>query len=320
MVGQVPAMTRRQFLTRAMPAGTVDVSSLPMRCDPAFLEEIVTMAAERDPQFDRRYHELADPLYEMVPPNEREMAFAQLHRRLLAELGYERLIWEVISEFPIIQATIVEVILTKAWHRREEGADLRERLDGNERTKVLTLTLHPKQFASPDNLRRFLRHELLHIADMLDPSFGYQKVGQIAPTKAQEHLIRDRYRVLWDITVDGRLTRMGKETVATKEQRYAEFVSMFTNLPEPERTVLFERLWNDGRPSHDELLSLAKSSGASLTPNGVCPLCQFPTHAWANDLPEKVLALVRHDFPNWTIEQGICERCAELYRVKAGEW
>jgi hypothetical protein len=59
-------------------------------------------------------------------------------------------------------------------------------------------------------VRVLLRHELMHVADMLDPAFGYERS---LPTSddgpSADNIVRDRYRVLWDVTIDGRLARAG---------------------------------------------------------------------------------------------------------------
>ena len=50
-------------------------------------------------------------------------------------------------------------------------------------------------------------------------------------------------------------------------------------------------------------------------PGGSCPLCGFPTFEWAevSALGEATRVLVRKQFPNWTPEQGACNRGLEIY-------
>ena len=60
-------------------------------------------------------------------------------------------------------------------------------------------------------LTRYCRHELMHIHDMLDPTFGYDPDTRVGQNPGEETLILHRYRMLWNISVDSRLTVMGKE-------------------------------------------------------------------------------------------------------------
>ena len=57
------------------------------------------------------------------------------------------------------------------------------------------------------------------------------------------------------------------------------------------------------------------------SPGGPCPLCGFPTFAWADPLKlnEKVLAAVRREFPNWLPHHGVCGRCCAVYRNRAAQ-
>jgi hypothetical protein len=76
----------------------------------------------------------------------------------------------------------------------------------------------------------------------------------------------------------------------------------------------FEQLWS-ARPSHPELLALAKSIllRAETTPGAPCPLCKFPTFAWAENPPVEAIC---RDFPRWLPGHGCCARCAELYSTR----
>jgi DNA-binding LacI/PurR family transcriptional regulator len=45
---------------------------------------------------------------------------------------------------------------------------------------------------------------LLHIADMVDPAFGYQPaVPEVDGGPTYARLLQDRYRALWDVSVAG---------------------------------------------------------------------------------------------------------------------
>ena len=75
----------------------------------------------------------------------------------------------------------------------------------------------------------YLRHELSHLQDMVDPAFfGY--VPELTVSHAsvsQQRLARQRYTVLWDTSIDGRLIRSGRSTIATRQERRLEFTNTF---------------------------------------------------------------------------------------------
>jgi hypothetical protein len=304
-----------------------------MRFDPSLAEAVVLGEMSRreqagDTELSRRYRRLADPLYEVQGDEAREEGFARLHLQLFEQLKFPQLVSDALAEFPEVVSKVQRVFVARAYHRNDEGADL------SHDRKNVGMMLLPERFLSRQ-LSGFLRHELMHVADMLDEGFDYRPDDSILKyLPAQRNLIRDRYRVLWDVTIDGRLTRARKKTVASRGVRFREFSELFANLPEVQRLQLFERLWGAERVAHQELLQLAQGregSGPSPSPEpgrqkpnslagSPCPLCKFPTHQWAEDLEGDVVEGVRRDFPQWQEEQGVCERCAELYRLRTGKW
>jgi hypothetical protein len=82
-------------------------------------------------------------------------------------------------------------------------------------------------------------------------------------------------------------------------------------------------VWNHQRPTHQWFQDvIAEACEAALsnqpTQGGPCPLCGFPTFVWADPLVlgDGVLASVRHEFPNWLPEHGLCGRCSAVYRSR----
>lgn len=305
-----------------------------MRFDPSLAEAVVLGEMSRreqtgDTQLSRRYRQLADPLYEIQVDEAREEGFARLHLQLFEQSEFPKLVSDALAEFPEVVSKVQRVFVARAYHRNDEGADL------SHDRKNVGIMLLPERFLDAHKLRVFLRHELMHVADMLDEGFDYRPDDSILKyLPAQRNVIRDRYRVLWDATIDGRLTRARKETVASRGARFREFSELFANLPEVQRLQLFERFWGAESVTHAELMEIAQGrpivSGQWLMVNdsadhqplagSPCPLCKFPTHQWAEDLEEDVAAAVKQDFPQWQEEQSLCERCAELYRLRAGRW
>ena len=58
-----------------------------------------------------------------------------------------------------------------------------------------------------------------------------------------------------------------------------------------------------------------------LMPGFPCPLCRFPTYSWVEDMGNKlesyVLDFIRENHPGWDIEFGACDRCVEVYKLRA---
>lgn len=209
----------------------------------------------------------------------------------------------VLRQFPLIRNRAATLLLRKAVSKKDESAELFVRPDANN----VVMVLCAERFIADPTLDQFLRHEFCHIADMLDEGFGYAPDLSLPDAPPAElTLLRDRYRVLWDISIDGRLKHEGE-----KAKRLAEFMRGFRG----GSAESFERLWNGPRPTHAELVTQATivRDEAQHEPGSSCPLCRFPTFAWASDPPAKAIG---RDFPQWTIAQGCCARCAELYSVK----
>jgi hypothetical protein len=202
-----------------------------------------------------------------------------------------------------------------------------------------------ERFDQPDDLARFLRHELTHVHDMVDPAFGYAPHWKLAgQNAAQERLTRERYRLLWDITIDGRLSvaadvrrrtgitpasnspppHAGGYEEKSRQQHRATFDRAFGFWPEQKRDKTFDSLWTNRHPHHDELIAVASDprevrSAHDPTPGAPCPLCGFATFDWANagQLSETTVESIQREFPKWTADQGACGRCVQIYRSVA---
>ncbi len=299
-----------------------------IRYEPAFLDAVLSSLiqereASGDLRFTREYHAQTDAAYHHAP-TAREDAFRQIHQRLFRRWNLATPFEAVLTEFPHLQERIEMLWVVQAPASRDEGADV----NFPERTAAI-FRLLPRRFLDPPSLQRLLRHELTHIADMLDPIFDYRYTEQIAGILlTEEPLIRDRYRLLWDITIDSRLLRAGRETAADKEQRRIEFEAQYRGVPPPLLERTFERLWESPRPSHTQLMKMATHPGQVLfeswdgtirfLPGSRCPLCRFPSRSLrqgTEEIPVPLAREIQRDFPGWRSGLGACERCLEAYTV-----
>jgi hypothetical protein len=283
--------------------------------DAELLEGIVFLEArrlERNGQglLAKRYERDRVRAYEQTDPDARNVAFFQLHLKWFRDLALEDRLLDAVRRFPIIQQTATTLLIRKSITKKDEGAELFVRPDA----KNVAIALRSERCFEP-GFGQWLGHELCHISDMLDPSFGYEpEITMTDAPPAELELMRERYRVLWDITIDGRLKHDGE-----KMKCRAECAKALATV----NIDRFEQLWNGPRPSHAELVALARSVRVVVAnePGGPCPLCKFPTFVWvtASDFSMAIIAGIQRDFPQWLPAHGVCARCVELYSTRQME-
>ena len=148
----------------------------------------------------------------------RDKAFGIFHETWFVRLGLRELFENVIAEFPIVANSGAEIFIKRVWMAREEGSQLYK--DGFEATVMLAL--QPARVMECGFLQSFLRHELLHISDMLDTRFQYSPHAVLGgDSEITDNLIRDRFRLLWNWFVDGRLQRRGYTLAQSLEKQRA---------------------------------------------------------------------------------------------------
>ena len=306
--------------------------------DPYMVEEIVfsklrEIEGTGNMELYEQYHNLSDRIYELDDEDERSDGFVELNKEFFNTLGFSEVVRGVVNEFPEFHEKIEEIHIRKPTTMIEVGSDLVD-----ERRKAV-IRLFPEQFMDITHLRKFIRHELMHVVDMLGEKFGY-KEGKLAKLPVEETIVREKYKLFWDIFIDSRLEKRGKETVRSKDERFGEFEKLYARLPADGKKAVFEGPWKEENLTHDKAVELAKDftklvavyggtlqegvkeAKKVLIPGSPCPLCSFPTFNWLDtaSLDEQIIRLIKADFPDWQIDDGICDRCAECYTVRAGLW
>ncbi len=319
------------------------IDTLQIEYDQQLVDDIVNKGlagqeASGDFTLYKEYHEKRDAIYEMEE-EKRHKRFRVLDEEFFNRLGYDVFLKEVFDEYPDIEEKIKEVHVRRATTRQNEGSNVVD-----EGTKVI-IRLYPELFVEGSNeIRRVIRHELMHVSDMMNNKFEYNVHEEFGLSPMEERIIRDRYRLFWDISVDGRLTNKGLETTASREERKKEFDSFFSKIPEESRDLIFDEMWNTKEPmTHTRMVELSKDTNKVLVlaagsrsveelvedtkelgplPGTTCPLCGFPSYDWieevAND--EDTAKVINEEFPDWKPQDGVCSRCAEYYKIKAGKW
>ena len=234
---------------------------------------------------------------------------------------------------------IKEVTVKRAINKVDEGSNVLNRVSGN---PLIEMRVLASRFSNPEEaqeLDAFLICEFMHAKDMVDPEFDYEDAF-IPGNPSVKNLITARFRLLWNMYVDARLGRMGVVSVLPKESRYREFDNFYRKIPEKQRKGIFEGLWKTEKLTHEELLSMATDLDTLMSKyvdpgemtdedkdyihlqGSPCPLCKFPTYNWVDDpesiCDEMVIEAIQIDFPDWESRDGACDRCVEVYELRAG--
>ncbi len=329
--------------------------------DPRLTEEVVSqgiknLEQEGNMRIPDSFREACDPIYDQYPIADRddigfEDAFRGIYLKFFKILGYEEIVRSSLAEYPVIDEHVGEIIVKVCYAVEKEEANLAKRkIEDPERGElsVVVLQITAPRFFEKEGLKIFLRHELMHVTDMLDPLFCYDS-NPLGVTPSEECIIRNHYGLLWDIYIDQRLAKkdVGADPCVCplKDARRAEFDQTYRSIPEDDRISIFEGLWQAQVLTHPQILACAKNPTglleyrAALSPEQIerqkqekkkkihlpgmlCPLCKFPTHRWKEEesILKEVVEKIKEDAPNWDPSDGICERCDEVYRAILGKW
>ena len=248
----------------------------------------------------------------------------------------DEIAYDLAREF---EERIKEVVVKRAINKVDEGSNVLNRVSGN---PIIEMRVLASRFSNPEEaqeLDAFLIHEFMHAKDMVDPEFDYEDAF-IPGNPSVKNLITARFKLLWNMYVDSRLARMGVVSVQPKESRYREFDNFYRKIPDKQRRGIFEGLWRTEKLTHEELLSMATDLDTLMSKyvdpgdmtedekdfihlqGSPCPLCKFPTYNWVDDpesiCDEMVIEAIQIDFPDWESKDGGCDRCIEVYELRAG--
>jgi len=304
--------------------------------DPKLIEQAVFLACRQDRQMESKLHAATDPLYTLTDRRAAEAKFQEVYAGFFTSLELDSILTTLLSERPLIEMHVGRCIVHQAVRRKDESAELFVKETGRStdpNTRTLIICLCPASLIAPDGLAYWLRRELLHTSDMLDERFAYRSEA-LDGLPARQNLIRDHYRVLWDIFVQGRLSREGNAEETYTRRLSAMFQKAFSD-HEGDWPAVFQRVFRDPGLTHRQLLDWAgqpetlfdeqsarQQAPTRPSPGGECPLCGFPTYDWfgfqtdrADSLAEAILA----SRPDWHRQSGACRQCAEIYAAVAAQ-
>ena len=244
--------------------------------------------------------------------------------------------YDIVRDF---EERINEVHVKRAINKVDEGSNVLNRISGRPMIEMRVLA---SRFCNPEEaqeLDAFLIQEFMHAKDMVDPEFDYEDAF-IPGNPSVKNLITARFRLLWNLYVDARLARAGIISTMPREARYREFDNFYRKVPEKQRRGIFEGIWQTEKFTHEELLSMATDLESLMSKyvddvditeeerdyihlqGSPCPLCKFPTYNWVDDpesiCDEMVIEAIQIDFPDWENKDGGCDRCIEVYELRAG--
>jgi hypothetical protein len=248
----------------------------------------------------------------------------------------EKVAYDLARDF---EERIHAVAIKRAINKVDEGSNVLSRTSNK---PLIEMRILASRFSNPEEaqeLDAFLIHELMHAKDMVDPEFDYED-SFIPGNPSVKNLITARFRLLWNVYVDSRLERMGVVSILSKQGRFREFDNFYRKIPEKQRKGIFEGLWRTEMFTHEELLSMATDLDTLMSKyvdageladeerdyihlqGSPCPLCKFPTYNWVDDpesiCDEMVIEAIQIDFPDWESKDGACDRCVEVYELRAG--
>ena len=295
---------------------------------PQLIEEAVARVMADHVEADLFWRE-RERLYENTDAETREAAFRNFNESWFNHLGLLASLSQILKVWPILTAETSHCILIRARDKKQLGAELyitteKPSLPARER-RTIAVQLTPELLSQPGPLLEFLRHEFLHLVDMLDPHFGYEpNFSKSEAGPVYDHLLQSRYTVLWDITIDGRLHRRGWLPEAAREKHFTHFKRAFQG--ENDKLVkTFAHFFEQNSHTHRELVEFAQhpekwlaGETAEASAKGRCALCHFPTFHLIdpNVLGVELIAKIREHYPKWNSAQFICHQCADLYEAR----
>jgi hypothetical protein len=298
--------------------------------EPSLLERAVFQAVRAEPATQDEYQRAFSTCYREPPGDRREQAFADLHERWFDRLGLRRRVLDRVKVFRHVDVEIRRLVVADAKSRSRASVELFGKPGGH----ALVIAVTPSLLLDAPAFDYWVRFELQHIDDMLDPDFAYDKDALPAGSSAVvDARTRDRFALLWAIAIDARLAALPTAPSGLRDRRRGELIRAFGWPDSSAADSAMDRLWPRGgrsmRPNHAALIAWASDGmpgfaettspqPTTATPAGgaACPLCRFPTFDWADSaaLNEQTLPLIYADFPAWNSGEGLCGRCAELYR------
>lgn len=295
---------------------------------PQLIEEAVLLAMSGH-EDEHVFRWERDQIYESFEPDARDAAFQQVHRSWFDILQMGKPLQACFDTWPILREVTQRCLVMKARSPKDAGAELyrtNERAGRDQRaSQIILMQITPALFTRPAACLAFLRHESLHVADMLDPHFEYAPdLPKSNAGPAHDQLLQSRYTVLWDITIDGRLYLRGWLPATMREKHFAKFQRVFPG-SEEKLAESFAHFFDRNSHTHPELLAFAQNPEQQSAAESIeaacksrCAVCRFPVYQLLDpqELQAAVIAEIQKHHPDWNHTKFICTQCADLYEAR----
>lgn len=308
---------------------SVDLKSL-FEYSPTLIEEVVMRFISGNEE-EVAFRKERDKLYAIKDGEQREAAFQDFHLSWYAKLKLDAPLIRSLNSYPLIISNVDRIVIIQAPAKKKEGAELFRKndksADFDKKNTSILLTLTPERFCDQDKMVGYLRHELQHIEDMLNPNFGYKLNSSNPKISALiSSLFLQRYSVLWDLTVDGRLSNREWETSLPRERHFEIFQQTF-QLPPEDSTKLFNYFFDNPDPKHEEVEDFAADplgwiqdrEDAKDARKGNCALCTFSSTDLSilpKSFPKEILEVIQEENPDWKLTDPICGQCIDIYESR----
>ena len=206
--------------------------------DPYIVEEVVFFKLREiegtgNTELYGQYHNRSDRIYELDDEDERSDGFVELNKEFFNTLGFSEAVRVVVDEFPELHEKIEEIHIRKPTTIIEVGSDLVDK------RKKAVIRLFSEQFMDITHLKKFFRHELMHVVDMLDEKFGY-KEGKLAKLPVEETIVRENINYSGIYLLIAALKSGERRAVQSKDERFGEFEKLYARLPADGRKAVLK--------------------------------------------------------------------------------
>jgi hypothetical protein len=265
-----------------------------------------------------RFHQDRSRLYEVADETNQNQ-FAKFYLDFFRELGLRQFFYDLTIDFPRLAKESVRLLIRRSYGRKSEGAELFVR--GSVRTVITAL--QTTRILDLNFLSGYLRHEWTRISDMLDPAFEYDAHASLRGTnEIEENLNRDRFKILWDLSIASRLLNEGHFSFMNIEELKNRFEIVFSAWFLEERDAVYETVTRSWPISQKAMIDFSVAGDhkriSELAPIR-CPLCHFTSYQllrnWEDDRVS-ICSMAQEDYPEWSPEDGMCVQCFELFRSR----
>lgn len=225
----------------------------------SLVETAVFLSVREDERLECELHGAVDQLYEIQDEELRQREFVPVFREFFTKLGLDRLIAELLAERRLVTALVNRCVVRDAPRKKAQSAELLVQVSNRGKHRVrrtLVIQICPQSFLDTGRFIVLMRRELRHVADMLDERFGYVR-EVFSGVPSQQNLQRDRYRVLWDIYVEGRLERERFGVKGEKERLKRAFARVFATIAVETGGSVFDRIFEAPSLTHRDFMDWA---------------------------------------------------------------